>query len=135
MEPRVNIDKALKALAHPGRVDFLIWLSQPEKYFGISAADAKGGVPAGRFELEGLSQSAVSQNLAILQNAGLLSSRMSFHAFPHRSGLNFAVTCWSYRPLEQPELAGPICFCVRAGSCNDLRVSVRKMKRALNPWS
>lgn len=75
MEPRVDIDKALKALSHPGRVDFLIWLSQPEKYFGISAADAKGGVPAGRFELEGLSQSAVSQNLAILQNAGLLSSR------------------------------------------------------------
>ena len=75
MEPRVNIDKALKALAHPGRVDFLIWLSQPEKYFGISAADDKGGVPAGRFKLEGLSQSAVSQNLAILQNAGLLSSR------------------------------------------------------------
>lgn len=75
MEPRVDIDKALKALSHPGRFDFLIWLKQPEKYFGISAADAESGVPAGRFELQGLSQSAASQHLAILHRAGLLSSR------------------------------------------------------------
>ena len=75
MEPRVDIDKALKALSHPGRVDFLIWLKQPKKYFGMSAAAAESGVPAGRFELQGLSQSAASQNLGILLNAGLLCSR------------------------------------------------------------
>lgn len=56
-------------------MEFLTWLKEPEQSFGISAADAEGGVPAGRFENQGLSQSAASQNLAILQRAGLISSR------------------------------------------------------------
>ena len=43
--------------------------------WGVDGAYVQGGVPAGRFELEGLSQSAVSQNLAILRRAGLVSSR------------------------------------------------------------
>lgn len=75
MKPHLDIHLALKALAHPGRLDFLIWLRDPERYFGLTSTDVQGGVPAGRFELEGLSQSAVSQNLAILRRAGLVSSR------------------------------------------------------------
>lgn len=71
----LDIHDALKALANPGRMEFLTWLKEPERSFGISATDAEGGVPAGRFEIQGLSQSAASQNLAILQRAGLLSSR------------------------------------------------------------
>jgi DNA-binding transcriptional ArsR family regulator len=65
----------LKALAHEGRLEFLKWLKEPEQSFGTNIADAEGGVPAGRFKLRGLSQSTTSQNLAILQRAGLLSSR------------------------------------------------------------
>lgn len=75
MKEPFEIHEVLKALAHPGRMEFLTWLKEPEQSFGISAADAEGGVPAGRFELRGLSQSAASQNLAILQRAGLLISR------------------------------------------------------------
>lgn len=66
MGQHVEPHRAIKALAHPGRFDFLIWLKQPEKYFGMSAADAEFGIPAGRFELQGLSQSAASQHLAVL---------------------------------------------------------------------
>ena len=75
MKPHLDIHLALKALAHLGRLDFLIWLKDPERYFGLTSTDVQGGVPAGCFELEGLSQSAVSQNLAILRRAGLVSSR------------------------------------------------------------
>ena len=71
----LDIHDVLKALANPGRMEFLTWLKEPERSFGISAADAEGGVPAGHFEIQGLSQSAASQNLAILQRARLLSSR------------------------------------------------------------
>lgn len=71
MEHRLDIHEALKALAHQGRLDFLKWLKHPERY----SSDVQGGVPAGRFELEGLSQSAASQNLAIWQRFGLVSSR------------------------------------------------------------
>lgn len=75
MKPPLDIHEALKALSHPGRMEFLTWLKEPERSFKLSAADAEGGVPAGRFEWQGLSQSSASQNLAILQRAGLLSSR------------------------------------------------------------
>lgn len=74
MELRIEIDKALKALANPARFDFLVWLKEPEKYFGMAAVEAEDGVPAGRFELRGLSQSAASQNLTILQRSGLVCS-------------------------------------------------------------
>lgn len=43
-----------------------MWLKQPEQYFSWSMAEAKQGVPAGRLEMHGLSQSAASQNLAVL---------------------------------------------------------------------
>lgn len=75
METHLNIPESLKALAHPGRLAFLKWLKQPEQYFGMTSSDAQRGVPAGRFELAGLSQSSASQNLAILHRAGLLTSR------------------------------------------------------------
>jgi DNA-binding transcriptional ArsR family regulator len=75
MDPRLDIHEALRALAHLGRLEFLKWLKYPERYFGLPSAHVQGGVPAGRFEWEGLSQSAASQNLAILQRAGLLTSR------------------------------------------------------------
>jgi DNA-binding transcriptional ArsR family regulator len=40
----------------------------------MAAVNAEGRVPAGRFELQGLSQSAASQHLAVLHRAGLLCS-------------------------------------------------------------
>lgn len=75
MEPRFDIHLALKAVAHPGRLDFLMWLKTPERYFGLTAADVQGGVQARRFEINGLSQSAASQSLVILHRAGMLTSR------------------------------------------------------------
>lgn len=43
MEPQLDIHEALKALAHPGRLDFLKWLKHPEHYFGLASADVQGG--------------------------------------------------------------------------------------------
>lgn len=96
MEPQLDIHEALKALAHPGRLDFLKWLKHPEHYFGLASADVQGGVPAGRFELHGLSQSAASQNLAILQRAGLLASRRAGSTILHRRNEEMIaqLKCW-----------------------------------------
>lgn len=75
MERRFNFNEALKALAHPGRFEFLVWLKDPQVSFGLSGSESREGVSAGLFERSGLSQSAASAHLAVLSRAGLLSSR------------------------------------------------------------
>lgn len=71
----MNVEEALRALSHPGRLEFVAWLKDPEQYFGLTMAETVDGVSAGRFERNGLSQSAVSSHLAILKRAGLLRTR------------------------------------------------------------
>ncbi len=77
MERRFDMNEALKALAHPGRFEFLVWLKDPQPNFGLSSSEARDGVSARLFEQSGLSQSAASAHLAVLSRAGLLSSRRS----------------------------------------------------------
>jgi DNA-binding transcriptional ArsR family regulator len=69
------LEDVMKALAHPARMEMLIWLKKPMEYFGVPEDDAVDGISAGQFERSGLSQSAVSAHLATLQRAGLISSK------------------------------------------------------------
>jgi len=71
----LDADGILKALAHPVRRDMLNWLKQPEQYFAQQQHPLELGVCASMFERCGLSQSTVSTHLAILQRAGLVSTR------------------------------------------------------------
>ncbi|MCA1407877.1 helix-turn-helix transcriptional regulator [Ensifer sp. IC3342] len=68
-------DEILKALAHPTRVDILTWLKEPEVHFSGQEHPLEMGVCAGQFERCGLSQSTVSSHLAVLQRAGLVTTR------------------------------------------------------------
>lgn len=64
-----------KALANPARRNVLAWLKAPEKHFkGWSPEDReKGGVCCGLIQKKmGLSQSTVSNYLALLERSGLL---------------------------------------------------------------
>jgi ArsR family transcriptional regulator len=69
------LEDVMKALAHPARMDMLIWLKHPKEYFGVPEEEAVDGISAGQFERSGLSQSAVSAHLATLQRAGLINSK------------------------------------------------------------
>lgn len=68
----MDVEEVLKALSHPGRMEFVAWLKEPEQTFGLSEDETLLGVSAGCFERNGLSQSAVSSHLGILKRAGLL---------------------------------------------------------------
>lgn len=68
----MDVEEVLKALSHPGRMEFVAWLKDPEQTFGLSEDETLLGVSAGCFERNGLSQSAVSSHLGILKRAGLL---------------------------------------------------------------
>jgi ArsR family transcriptional regulator len=71
----IDLDKILKALAHPVRREMLIWLREPERYFKEQDHPFELGVCAGKFDERcGLSQSTVSAHLATLQRAGLVTS-------------------------------------------------------------
>ncbi|WP_162742680.1 helix-turn-helix domain-containing protein [Rhizobium sp. CECT 9324] len=71
----MSLEDVMKALAHPARLEMLIWLKDPLEYFGVASEEAKEGISAGQFERSGLSQSAVSAHLATLQRAGLIASK------------------------------------------------------------
>ncbi|WP_026614050.1 ArsR/SmtB family transcription factor [Ensifer aridi] len=68
-------DEILKALAHPTRMDILTWLKEPQAHFAAQQHPLEMGVCAGQFERCGLSQSTVSSHLAVLQRAGLVTTR------------------------------------------------------------
>jgi DNA-binding transcriptional ArsR family regulator len=72
----MNLDDTIKAIAHPLRRNILGWLKEPEKYFAEQEHPLDFGVCAGRIDARtGVSQSTVSAHLAVLQRAGLISSR------------------------------------------------------------
>ncbi|MCP8893960.1 metalloregulator ArsR/SmtB family transcription factor [Shinella daejeonensis] len=69
-------DEIFKALAHPKRIEILAWLKEPERHFASQEHPLEFGVCAGQIEKRcGLSQSTVSAHLAILQRAGLVTTR------------------------------------------------------------
>jgi DNA-binding transcriptional ArsR family regulator len=72
----MHIDAIHKALANPVRRQILAWLKDPHEYFAHQEHPLHVGVCAGLIdERSGLSQSTVSAHLAVLQRAGLISSR------------------------------------------------------------
>ncbi|OHV83903.1 helix-turn-helix transcriptional regulator [Ensifer sp. LCM 4579] len=71
----MNRSEILKALAHPTRVDMLTWLKEPQAHFSGQEHPLEMGVCASQFERCGLSQSTVSAHLAVLQRAGLVTTR------------------------------------------------------------
>ncbi|THF63032.1 helix-turn-helix transcriptional regulator [Pseudothauera nasutitermitis] len=71
----MDLDEIIKALAHPVRREILQWLKEPEKHFADQTHSFDVGVCAGKFERCGLSQSTVSTHLAVLQRAGLVTTR------------------------------------------------------------
>ncbi len=73
----MNIIEIFKALANDKRVEILQWLKEPEKHFDTTNENVaiKGGVCVGDIqEKSGLSQSTISQYLAMMQKAELLES-------------------------------------------------------------
>jgi DNA-binding transcriptional ArsR family regulator len=71
-------DAIHKALANPVRRDILQWLKTPEACFPGQDHSFDHGVCAGQIDERcGLSQSAVSSHLAVLQRAGLVKSKRS----------------------------------------------------------
>jgi DNA-binding transcriptional ArsR family regulator len=83
----LDIDAIHKALANPVRREILIWLKEPEKYFGTQTLPFTQGVCAGQIDARcGLSQSTVSAHLSVLQRAGLVvSTRVGQWAFFQRN--------------------------------------------------
>ncbi len=72
----MNIIPILKALSNEKRLKILLWLKNPGKHFSSLQSDVeKDGVCVGLIEQKvGLSQSTVSQYLALLQQAGLITT-------------------------------------------------------------
>lgn len=96
--------EALRALAHPARMEFLIWLGDPQTHFGLTESEARDGVSAGRFEKGGLSQSTVSAHLAILQRAGFLTAQRCGQKVLYRRNERFVA--WFKKALGDRLKAG-----------------------------
>lgn len=72
----MNVEMILKALSNPLRREILLWLKSPEQYFPTQELPHSLGVCAGQIDQRaGLSQSTISNHLAILQKAELISCR------------------------------------------------------------
>jgi ArsR family transcriptional regulator len=71
----VNTASIFKALASPTRLQILDWLKTPEKYFPEQQEPFSTGVCVGQIQkISGLTQSTISENLSLLQRAGLVHS-------------------------------------------------------------
>lgn len=73
----MNMIEIFKALSNDKRLEILHWLKTPEKHFDTTRENVmiKGGVCVGDIhEKSGLSQSTISQYLAMMQKAKLLES-------------------------------------------------------------
>jgi DNA-binding transcriptional ArsR family regulator len=72
----IDLDEIIKALAHPVRLEILVWLKDSAHYFPEQGHSLENGVCAGQIDQRaGLSQSTVSAHLATLQRAGLITSK------------------------------------------------------------
>ena len=74
--PPLDVDAICKALANPVRREILARLREPQAHFGDQELSFEHGVCAGRIDAHcELSQSTVSAHLAVLQKAGLVTSK------------------------------------------------------------
>ncbi|MBB3452792.1 ArsR family transcriptional regulator [Rhizobium sp. BK313] len=71
----VDSDLIFKALASPVRRNILAWLKNPDAYALVCFVSKEGMSPSDIEMLSGLSQSTVSNHLAILRRAGLVKAR------------------------------------------------------------
>lgn len=77
MDDEMDIEAILKALSNPLRRDILIWLKNPTEHFAPQEGHPlDDGVCVSRiYEKAAMAQSTVSAYLAMLQRAGLVTSR------------------------------------------------------------
>jgi len=74
--PLLDVDAICKALANPVRREILARLREPQAHFGDQEISYDHGVCAGKIDAHcELSQSTVSAHLAVLQKAGLITSK------------------------------------------------------------
>jgi len=74
--PPLDVDAICKALANPVRREILARLREPQAHFGDQEISYEHGVCAGKIDAHcELSQSTVSAHLAVLQKAGLVTSK------------------------------------------------------------
>ena len=74
--PPLDVDAICKALANPVRREILARLREPQAHFGDQEISYDHGVCAGKIDAHcELSQSTVSAHLAVLQKAGLITSK------------------------------------------------------------
>ncbi|CAG9253899.1 ArsR/SmtB family transcription factor [Paraburkholderia unamae] len=72
----LDVDAICKALANPVRREILTCLREPQAHFADQELPLDHGVCAGRIDAHcELSQSTVSAHLAVLQKAGLVTSK------------------------------------------------------------
>jgi ArsR family transcriptional regulator len=82
--PSPDFDAAMRAIAHPLRREILKWLKTPLVYFPQQDWEVEWGVSVGQITQRcGLSQSTVSQHLAVLKQVTLVDIRKEgpFHFF------------------------------------------------------
>jgi DNA-binding transcriptional ArsR family regulator len=64
-----------KALSNPTRLQILTWLKTPEAYFPEQQEPFSTGVCVGQIQKKsGMTQSTISENLSVMQRAGLVTS-------------------------------------------------------------
>jgi ArsR family transcriptional regulator len=74
--PALDVDAICKALSNPVRREILACLREPQVHFGDQELPLENGVCAGKIDAHcELSQSTVSAHLAVLQKAGLVTSK------------------------------------------------------------
>lgn len=93
--PLPDVDAAVRAIAHPLRREILKWLKAPQLYFPPQEWDAERGISVGQItQRSGLSQSTVSQHLAVLKQAALVDVRRTgpFHFYQRNEAAVDALT-------------------------------------------
>lgn len=71
----MNHLEIFKALANPTRLQILAWLKTPEDYFPDQEEPFTTGICVGQIQKKtDMTQSTISENLSVMQRAGLLTS-------------------------------------------------------------
>lgn len=71
----MNHLEIFKALSNPTRLQILSWLKTPEKFFPDQQEPFTTGICVGQIQRKsGMTQSTISENLSVMQRAGLVTS-------------------------------------------------------------
>jgi len=103
--PRLHVDAAVRAIAHPLRREILKWQKAPQLYFSLQEWGVERGISVGQITQRcGLSQSTVSQHLAVLKQAGLVDACRTgpFHFYRRNEAAVEALTNSLRDQLQHP---------------------------------